>query len=81
MRGYKTFNDTLLIIAECEDLKKAAIDSYISMRNVYFRNEKVLRLRADFAVAKSGVNGLIIFLLGDPFLLLDFEFGNEFCKC
>ena len=81
MREYKTFNDTLLRIAECGDLKKAAIDSYISMRNVYFRNEKVLCLRADFAVAKSGVNGSIIFLLSDLFLLLGFEFGNEFCKC
>lgn len=40
VRAYEIVNQTSLTIGEYEDLKKAAIDPYISLRNAYFQHLK-----------------------------------------
>ncbi|MBW1805993.1 MAG: VacJ family lipoprotein [Deltaproteobacteria bacterium] len=37
VKGYDTVNDTSLTIGEYEDLKKAALDPYVSVRDAYFQ--------------------------------------------
>lgn len=38
--AYSTVNKTSLVIGEYEDLKKAAIDPYLAIRNAYYQNRK-----------------------------------------
>jgi phospholipid-binding lipoprotein MlaA len=37
IRGYEKVNDTSLTIGEYEDLKRAALDPYVALRNAYFQ--------------------------------------------
>ena len=43
VKGYKTVNDTSLVIGEYEDLKESALDPYVALRNAYhqYRMSKI----------------------------------------
>lgn len=40
VKVYKTINNTSLVIGDYEDLKEAALDPYISIRNAYWQNRQ-----------------------------------------
>ena len=40
LRGYDIINETSLIIGDYEDLKRAALDPYVALRDAYYQNRK-----------------------------------------